>query len=143
MPGAALSVAIGRDFLVPQDSRLDDYDLLRKAVDIAKDPEYREKRKAFNDWRRDFLNSEGEIDVSSLENAKDELETLVHQERELLERRKGWTVAKHILFVVQVAGMLAPSIAIASEAFGVSSQPLAFSSAQAFVAAGSFAVTNK
>ena len=54
------------EFVVPEDSKMGDLELLKKAAELAVDGEFREKRRKFHDWRRKAL-TEGINDRAALE----------------------------------------------------------------------------
>ena len=79
LPGSAVCTVIGRQFLVPDDESKSDQDLLRAAVDIAGDPDFRRKRANFQRWQQEFI-TDGLTDEESLKRAVTEMRDLLEEE---------------------------------------------------------------
>ncbi len=131
LPGGAVCTLIGRQFLVPNDEAMSDDDLLRAAVEIASDSDFRRKRANFQRWQREFI-ADGVTDNESLERAAKEMRELLEEENTAVRNtriRTGLSVA--CLIGATSIGLLGP--------FGV---PVAAAVAAggAFLSVGQFVV---
>lgn len=79
LPGGTVCTAIGREFLVPDDETKSDEDLLRAAVEIAQDRDFRRKRANFQRWQREFI-ADGVTDEESVQRAVTEMRELLEEE---------------------------------------------------------------
>jgi hypothetical protein len=61
-----LAGVFGWEFVVPEDSKMSDMELLTAAAELASDSTFRDKRRAFHDWRRRVI-QEGITDKAALE----------------------------------------------------------------------------
>jgi hypothetical protein len=92
-PGASLPagqavVVIGRVFLIPDPAQFrSDDDLLRAAVELSSDEDYR-RRAAYWRWQREFLNDGMFIDAESIEAAVAEMQDLIADEHRSVRRRQ-------------------------------------------------------
>lgn len=131
LPGGTVCTVIGREFLVPDDESRSDADLLRAAVDIAQDSDFRRKRANFQRWQREFI-ADGATDEESLQRAVSEMRDLLEDEHAAVRNtgiRTGLSVA--CLIGATSIGLLGP--------FGV---PVAAAVAAggAFLSVGQFVV---
>jgi len=79
LPGGMLCAVLTREFLVPNNPKRSDLDLLREAVDLAGDSDFRRKRESFWRWQREFLR--GTVtDMESITKAVDEMRDLIADE---------------------------------------------------------------
>ncbi|EKV01576.1 hypothetical protein Lepto7375DRAFT_3747 [Leptolyngbya sp. PCC 7375] len=65
LPGDLLSAVLGHEFLVPEDPDRDEFYLLREAVDLVQDTDYREARQAFHNAQQRFIKN-GQTDLESV-----------------------------------------------------------------------------
>lgn len=86
LPGGAVTAVLGREFLMPEDPGMSDEELLAEAADLARKPDFRNKRSAYHEWRRDFLTREGTTDRESVERAVARMSELVAAEVGALRR---------------------------------------------------------
>lgn len=105
---------IGWEFLVPEDSKLDDDTLLDKAVQLVHRKKFRQARADFHSWRRDATRQH-----ASPEEARRELERLVERYKDETAKVGTRTTILNAFVLVGVgaslAGMLAfPPIGIAA-----------------------------
>lgn len=126
VPGAALTAVLGREFLVPDDPGVSDEELLVKAVALAREPDFRNKRTAYHEWRRQFLTGQGTTDAESIARAVQEMHRLVGEEAKAL-RRDVVQVGTRYAFAVAGFGLALGGVWLA---------PLAV--AGAFVSLGAF-----
>jgi hypothetical protein len=108
LPGHALTAIIGREFLVPEDDpNKDDFELLRTAVRVANDADYRQARANLHRSLNRFLNSSGETDAVSIEAAIKEMQRGI----DAVRRASIWNFVRngvgHSLFVGKTAMKLA------------------------------------
>ena len=130
LPGDALSVAIGRTFLMPQ--AVGDLDQLKRAVEVAHDPKYRERRRALYAWQQQFLTEAGTTDPPSIQKALDTMAKLVNDLDTSTEEQTAWTRLKRAFLFAQIGTGIASSIAM---------PPLAV--ANAAIALGQYVTTGK
>ncbi len=89
MPAGQMAVVMGRKFLVPDRSEYsDDFALLKRAVDVASDDEFRNKRAAYWKWQRDYLNDALYADPDSIQDSIAAMSELVHEELHAVKMRK-------------------------------------------------------
>lgn len=102
LPGNIVSAVIGREFLVPEDPDRDEFYLLREAVDVVQDIDYRQARADFHAAQQQFINR-GTTDVESVTAAVDaiaeQLETLEHMTR----KRGIWSGIRRAFYFTQIA----------------------------------------
>ena len=96
-PPSNLLQVFGWEFLVPNDSRRSDDDLLRQAVDIANLPETKQHRQVFHRWRRDHAGQ-------TSNELREEMEQTIEQYKAAVLKLKFATVARHG-FAVATAGL--------------------------------------
>lgn len=121
-----LAGVFGWEFVVPEDARMGDLELLEKAAELARDPEFSEKRRNFHDWRRKAL-AEGITDRVALE----EMRTLVDEYGNAIQRSG---IKTKVLNAFAVAGFglgVVGSLGFVPAGMGVGG---------AFVALGAFAM---
>jgi hypothetical protein len=75
-----LAAVIGRQFLVPNNPKHKDDDLLRQALDLSGDAKFRRKRAAYWRWQQEFLRDATILDQKAIEEAVEEMNDLVHEE---------------------------------------------------------------
>ena len=93
VPGGALPVVLGQEFLVthyPDQSY--DYQL-KKALELAHDPTFRQKRASLTRWQQQFLR-DGFTDPASMGKALKDMHELIEEEKHAIP--PGWkTVARY------------------------------------------------
>ena len=94
-PGTAVCAALGREFLIPDP---DDYrsgdDLLDAAVDLAGDSDFRQKRRNFWRWQREFI-ADGVTDQAAIDAAVTEMRELIEEEKGSVHQKKLRTVSMY------------------------------------------------
>jgi hypothetical protein len=102
LPGNLVSAVVGRDFLVPDDPDRDEFYLLRDAVDLVQQEDWRAARQAFHAGMLKFVDS-GRTDYDSIRSAvaamAGDLETL----DKLARSRRIWNGTRRVLFFTQIA----------------------------------------
>ena len=127
LPAGQAVVVIGREFLMPDPAQFtSDDDLLRAAVELAMDPDYRRRRTAYWRWQREFLNDGHYIDADSISAAVEEMRDLVADEQRALRNR-------HIRLITMFATCVS---AAAAALFAAPLAPLTV--AAAFLSVGQF-----
>lgn len=132
MPASTLLAVLGHELLLPDDPGKDDFDLLRRAVEVAGDPDYRLRRHALHEWQQDFVTTADWTDATSIKHALAHMESLVVALKTATAAQRKWGGLKRFFSLVGVA---AKGAAVVNPAF-------ALPAAGAGVAAslGSFAV---
>jgi hypothetical protein len=107
-----LAAVIGREFLVPDDSELNDEDLLKEAVHLSSDDRFRRKRAAYWRWQNEFLRDATILDKSAIDDAVQEMNDLIADERAEV-RRSRIKLGASFSFAVGAAcvGMIATPMA--------------------------------
>lgn len=103
-PGSVVCAALGREFLVPDadDHRFRSHsDLLRASVDLAGDVDFRQKRRSFWRWEREFI-SDGVADQASIDDAVEEMRELIEDEKRAVRRQKVRTVSRYAFCIATV-----------------------------------------
>jgi hypothetical protein len=77
LPAGALVSVLGQRLLVPEDPDRDDRWLLQRAVERARDSDFRAKRAAFFDWQHQFLR-DGVTDQESIKKAVQDMADLLN-----------------------------------------------------------------
>jgi hypothetical protein len=103
LPPGVISVVIGQEFLVPRDPAIAELDLLGEAAGLARDPEFRRKRAAYNKWLQGFLDDKGMTDAVSVKRAVEQMSDLVADQRSLVRNKKIWKGVKVAFVFAQVA----------------------------------------
>jgi hypothetical protein len=104
--GAAVAV-LGHEFLVPDDPRWTHEELLREAVELSSESAFRRKRNSFWRWQREFLDDKGITDQSAIQDAVEEMQDLLDDEKAIIRKRKIRTGTQFAFLVGSVAlGML-------------------------------------
>ena len=114
LPAGQAVVVIGREFLIPDPAQFgSNDDLLRAAVELSSDGDYRRRRVAYWRWQREFLNDGMFIDAESIEAAVAEMQDLIADEHRSIRRRQIRLVTMFAMCVAAagatvLAGPLAP-----------------------------------
>ena len=85
--GTAIAI-LGHQLLVPDDPRWTHDELLKEAVALSSERASRRKRAAFWRWQREFFDDKGITDQSAIQDAIEEMQDLLEDEKELA--RKQW-----------------------------------------------------
>jgi hypothetical protein len=80
---------LGHEFLVPNDPRWTHDELLKEAVEFSSERASRRKRAAFWRWQREFLDDKGITDQSAIQDAVEEMQDLLEEEKAIVRRK--WT----------------------------------------------------
>lgn len=103
LPPGIVSAVLGREFLVPEDPKVPELELLREAVALAKDPHFQRKRVAYHEWQQKFFNENGMTDFPSVKLAVEQMNDLLADERSMASKKKLWTGVRRAFFFAQVA----------------------------------------
>jgi hypothetical protein len=131
-PGAVTAV-LGREFLVIDEPKLTDKEVLKEAVALSSDSTYRRKRAAYWRWQREFLNYEVFTDENALRAAAEEMQELIEEQNRAIKVQKIRTVARYVFLVGSVTlglftGSMVPIVI----------SPLALTVDKAFLSIGQF-----
>jgi hypothetical protein len=102
LPGNLVSAVLGREFLVPSDPDRDEFYLLREAVDLVQDEDYRLARRALHASTLQFIDG-GRTDIDSIQTAVEAMDSAVATLHRLARRRRIGNVVRRALFFTQVA----------------------------------------
>jgi hypothetical protein len=123
--GSAIAV-LAHEFLIPEDITRSHEDLLKQAVELSSESEFRRKRASFWRWQREFLDDKGITDQSAIKEAIDEMHDLLEDEKAVVRKKK-------ILFGTQFAFL------VGSVVLGLLGGPLtSIAIGGAFVSVGQF-----
>jgi hypothetical protein len=101
-PGNVVCAALGREFLIPDpDEHRSDNDLLRATVDLACDSEFRQKRRNFWRWEREFI-TDGVTDQAAIDAAVSEMGELIEEEKSTVRKSKLRTVSRYAFTVATI-----------------------------------------
>jgi hypothetical protein len=106
LPASTVSAVIGREFLVPSDPDRDEFYLLKQAVELGADEDYRLARQALNALTLQFIeNARTDFDSvrAAVEAMQDQLATLDR----LARRRRIGKFVRRAFFFTQVAADVA------------------------------------
>ncbi len=120
LPAGSLMTVLGYELLLPDDPSNNEDEVLARAVEVAADPRYREKRKALWEWQQRFMSSEGLTDASSIKAAVKEMRSLVDQLKQATDKQKRWKWAKRCFSFLGAAskgaGLVFPPVAAVAAA---------------------------
>lgn len=102
LPHGVVSAMIGREFLVPSDPDRDEFYLLREAVDLVQEEDYRLARASFHEATLQFVDG-GRTEFDSVRTAVEVMETHLGTLDRLTRRRRIWNVVRRAFFFTQVA----------------------------------------
>lgn len=97
--GGTVAAIVGREFLVPDDPRWTEDDLLKEAVALSSDSAYRHKRASFWRWHREFLNDKGITDQASIVSAVEEMKALLDDEQAVVRKSRIQLATKFAFLV--------------------------------------------
>ena len=103
LPGGSLLAVLGHELLLPDDPGRDHLDVLRKAVAVARDNEYRNRRRDLYLWQQKFLTAGGLTDAPSIREALKEMTTLVDRVKTATRSQKSWKWVKRFFTFMGVA----------------------------------------
>jgi hypothetical protein len=86
VPSGAAVAVLGQEFLVPDDPKASDTELLTLAVSLSSEPEFRRKRRAFWRWQREFVGREVLTSQASVHAAVEEMSELIADEQKAIRR---------------------------------------------------------
>jgi hypothetical protein len=102
LPGNVISAVIGREFLVPEDPDRDEFYLLRRAVDLVQEVDYRQARADFHSAQQRFINS-GKTDLESVTAAVNAMAEHLDVLQRLARRQRIWNGIRRAFFFTQIA----------------------------------------
>jgi hypothetical protein len=88
MTSGALAAVVGHEILVPSKPRKGEEDLLREAIELSADGDFRSKRAAYWRWQNEFLARVSALDQSALDEAIKEMMDLVEGQKRSVSRRR-------------------------------------------------------
>ncbi len=125
--------------LTPQGEEGKDFGPLRDAAALAREPRFRQERRAYYDWMREFVKplqspgnqalDEVQVDQGTMKLADEQLQRLVITERELLgkqERRRWWTRAEYAMTVISIGATAGLALTAALPVIGVAAPVIGF-----------------
>ena len=102
LPGSALSAVLGWEFLIPEDPRLSDDELLRETVDfVTGDEEFRLRRTELWNWQQGFLKGD--------QTDRESIAAAVTRMRALLEAQKRAALRMPVETAVRYGFRIAPA----------------------------------
>jgi hypothetical protein len=124
LPASNLLAVLGYELLMPNDPEGgDDFESLREAVKVAKNDEYRIRRRALYEWQQDFLASDGMTDASSIREAVKQMSKLVDRLKMATDSQTKWKWARRCFFFLgmgaKAAPIVNPALALPAGAVGV------------------------
>jgi hypothetical protein len=102
LPGNIVSAVIGREFLVPEDPDRDEFYLLREAVDLVQDVDYRQARADFYSAQQQFIEN-GKTDLESVTAAVNAVADHLDALQRIARRRRLWNGLRRAFFFTQMA----------------------------------------
>ncbi len=102
LPGNVISAVIGREFLVPEDPDRDEFYLLREAVDLVHEADYRQARADFHTAQQRFI-KDGKTDLESTTTAVNAMAEHLDALHRLARQRRIWNALRHAFFFTQIA----------------------------------------
>ncbi len=102
-----LAGLFGWEFVVPEEPKMSDLELLGVAAKLASDASFREKRRAFHDWRRRVI-KEGITENTALE----EMKTLVDEYKDVVRKSGLRTRILNGFTIAGIAASIAGSFAV-------------------------------
>jgi hypothetical protein len=105
------AMAFGWDFFVPEDSNLDDAELLKRAVSLSRKDEFRASRREFHQWRRKLLSKK-----IGPEAARDEMNRCLAAYNRIVSKSQ---LRHRVLTALQVCTIVAPAADFALMGLGI------------------------
>jgi hypothetical protein len=101
LPGNLVSTVVGREFLVPEDPDRDEYYLLRKAVKMVQNPEYKQARSDFHNAQQRFINNE-KTDFVSIKTAVEEMAHHLNSLEQITRRQRIWNGIRRAFYFTEI-----------------------------------------
>ncbi len=101
LPGNLVSAVIGREFLVPADPERDEFYLLREAVDLVQQQDYREARARFHTAQQRFIKG-GKTDLESITTAVEDMAQHLEALHKVAQQRSMWTGLRRAYTFAQI-----------------------------------------
>lgn len=134
LPAGAVTAILAHEFLVPDEPGWSHEDLLRAALDVSSERQFRLQRGNLWRWQWDYVNGELVVtDRAAIEGALEEMQELVAEERRAVEKSKLHLAAKYA-FLVGSLTVAAMTIAAAPVALPA----IATAGAGVFISVGQF-----
>lgn len=102
IPGNVISAVIGREFLVPEDPERDEFYLLRKALELVQEVDYRQARSDFHSAQQQFI-KDGKTDLESVTTAVNAMAEHLNALHRLARRQRIWNGLRRAFFFTQTA----------------------------------------
>jgi hypothetical protein len=103
VPASTLLAVLGHELLLPDDPKKDDLEVLREAVEVSADPNYRLRRRALLQWQQEFLTADSMTDAPSVKTAVVHMQGLVDALKTATARQRKWKWAKRFFSFLGVA----------------------------------------
>ncbi len=102
LPGNLVSAVVGREFLVPDDPDRDEFDLLREAVSMVQEDDYRKARSDFHTAQQRFIDN-GVTDFVSIKAAVEEMADHLNTMEQMTRKRRIWNGLRRAFYFVGLA----------------------------------------
>jgi hypothetical protein len=133
LPASAVTAVLGREFLVPDDPKMSDEELLEESLNFSCEISFKRKRAQFWRWQREFLGYEVITDERAITLAIEEMQELLEEEKTSLRKERMRTVSRYAFLIGSVTlGMFGAGMA------GVALAPMAKTVGSAFLSIGQF-----
>jgi hypothetical protein len=103
LPGGTMTAILGHQFLVLDDPRMTEEELLKEAVVLSSERVFRRKRANFWRWQREFMDDKGITDQAAIRDAVKEMRDLLEDEKQLVRKAKIKTSVQFAFLVGSVA----------------------------------------
>jgi hypothetical protein len=104
IPMTETTAILGHKFLVPNDPRWNYEELLREAVELSSERAFCRKRASFWRWQRSFFDDKAVItDQAAIQDAVEEMEDLLEDERALVRKQRIRTGSQFAFLLGSVA----------------------------------------
>lgn len=134
LPPGAVTAIIAHEFLVPDEPGWSHEDLLREAINLSSDRQFRRKRGSLWRWQWDYVDGKLVLtDRAAIESALEEMQDLVADERHELEKSD---LAMATKFAFLVGGLTVGALTVANAP--VSLPAFATTGAGVFVSVGQY-----
>jgi len=107
LPGELVSTIIGREFLVPDDPDRNEFDLLREAVNVVRETDYRTHRAAFHAVQQRFIEG-SKTDLESITEAVNEMAHHLAEIDKIVHKRGFWNGVRRAFFFTQLLADVIP-----------------------------------
>jgi hypothetical protein len=134
LPPGAVTAILAHEFLVPDEPGWSHEDLLRAALDLSSEAQFRRKRANLWRWQWDYVDGQLVVtDRAAIESALEEMQELVAEERRELEKSRLLLASKYA-FLIGSLTVAAMTIAAAPVALPA----VATAGAGVFISVGQF-----